>query len=142
MKRILVFSLLLLFCSAAFAQSVVKISKLEKQDVAQAKTDVGLSSLIEGDVTSRDAIVYVMVYQPHLKAHRLFPAAVDRDSQNGKYHWRAICRFGEHNGTGIGATYQVRAIAFDANQIKKNGMPAALPSSVTNSNPLILKRVK
>ena len=44
MKRILVFSLLLLFCSAAFAQSVVKISKLEKQDVSQAKTDVGLNS--------------------------------------------------------------------------------------------------
>jgi hypothetical protein len=142
MKRIFVFSLFLLFCSAAFAQSVLNISKLEKKDIAQANTNVGLSALLEGDVASRDAVVYVMVYEPHLKAHRFFPAAVDQEPQNGKYHWRAICRFGEHDGTGIGATYQARAVAFDPNQVKKNGLPAALPSSVANSSALILKRVK
>jgi hypothetical protein len=132
----------LLFAAGAMAQSIVSIDKLERKSITEAKTDVGFSALVEGAVSSSDLVVYIMVYQPHLKAWRLFPAVMDEKAEAGNYHWRAICQFGELNGKGVGSNYQVKAVAFDSAEIKKNGLPKTLPLSIVNSNAIDLKRIR
>jgi len=129
----------LLFGSIALAQSSLRIDKLEKKDLDQAGTEVGFSTVVEGTVNDPTLAVYVLVYQPHLKGWRLFPAAI-RD-EGGSHRWRTLCRFGEFDGTGLGGSYQVRAVAFSKDQIAR-GLPKKLPSDVLKSNTVVLKRTK
>ncbi len=142
MKKLLTVLLFLLFISSAFAQSVISVDKLERKDIAQASKEVGFSVLLEGVVNSPDLTVYALVYQPHLKMWRLFPATVDEKPEGANYRWRALCHLGELDGKGVGDQYQVKILAFDSNTVKSNGLPKKLSSNVLNSNSIVLKRVK
>ena len=140
MRKILVVSLFLCFCSTTFGQSVVSIDKLDKKDIAKSKVEVGFSALIEGTVGDSSQLVYAMVYQPHLKAWRLFPAVVY--DEGGVHRWRALCHFGKPDGTGAGDEYPVKAVAFSKDTIAKSGMPQKLSSEVLKSDTVVLKRAK
>jgi hypothetical protein len=140
MKKTCAFFLFLLFCSVCFGQSVVNIDTIDKNDIGKAKAEVGFSAMMEGTADDPSLVIYVMVYQPYLKAWRLFPASIH--DENGKYRWRALCHFGKSTIAGVGDGYQVKAIAFNKDSLSKNGFPNKLSTIALNSNPLVLKRTK
>jgi hypothetical protein len=140
MKKMCVFCMSLFFCSVCLGQSVVSIDTLDKTDIAKAKAEVGFSAMMEGSVDDPSLVIYVMVYQPYLKAWRLFPASIH--GEGGKYRWSALCHFGKSTGAGIGDGYQVKAIAFSKDSLSKSGFPNKLSSIVLNSNSLVLTRTK
>jgi hypothetical protein len=126
------------FPVAAFSQTSLSIDRLERKTLAQASTEVAFSTVLEGTVGSPDLAVSVLVYQPHLKAWRVFPAATERKPEAaGRYRWRAICQFGELDGRGKGDQYKVRVVAVDpADLVKAVRGPAVETGTIT------LKRVK
>jgi hypothetical protein len=140
MKKTCTLLLSLLFYSACFGQSVVGIDTINQNDISKAKAEVGYSALVGGVAADPSAAIYVMVYQPYLKAWRLFPASIHGES--GKYRWSALCHFGKSTGAGIGDGYQVKAIAFSRDSLSKSGFPIKLSSIVLNSNSLVLTRTK
>jgi hypothetical protein len=140
MKKTCAFFLFLLLCSACFGQSVVSIDKIDNTDIAKAKAEVGFSAIFEGVVNDPSLTVYVMVYQPHLKAWRMFPSSIHKE--DGKYRWRALCHFGSSTGVGISDGYEVKAIAINKDTLAKSGFPKKLPSTVLDANSLVLKRTK
>lgn len=134
--------LCIFFATSAFAQSVVSIDKLDKTSLAQAKKEVGFSTLIEGAVADPELTVFVMVRQPQLKTWRLFPAVVSEErGSDGKYRWRAICQFGELDGKGVGDLHEIKAISFDKSKIA-NGLPTKLSAEVANSGSISVTRTK
>ena len=146
MKRILMLMGLSAFLLPAslLAQSL-NIDKLEKQNIGQAKMEVGFSTLLEGTVSDPNLEVFVFVHQPHLNAWRAFPAVTEfKPEAPGRYRWRAICHFGELNGTGIGNSHQVKVLAFDHATAARGLPPESSASAVAKvkTNVIVLKRVK
>ncbi len=136
---------LLVFClvsANAFAGAGLKIDKIEKADVAKASRNVAFSTLLEGTIDDPDLEVFVLVYQPHLKGWRAFPATTEfRPEARSQYRWYAICQFGELDGRGVGVDYQARAIALDRETLNK-GFPEKIPSSAPQSEVIVFKRTK
>jgi hypothetical protein len=79
------------------------------------------------------------VYQPHRKAWHIFPATIMEEA--GVYRWRALCHFGKVDGTGVGASYSIRALAFKKDQLA-SGLPKTISPSVFKSNAIVLKRTR
>jgi len=132
------------FSSPAFAQSVLLIDKLERQDLVLAKKEVAFSALLEGTVSDLDLAVFVLVYQPGWGAWRFFPATTDgtkRDTGGG-YRWRAICHFGEFDGRGVGDSHQIKAVAVDRAHIGTGNLPLPLPAGTLQTSLVTVKRVK
>ncbi len=140
MKAFWVGLALVLFGCSALAQSSLRIDKLERKNIEEAGTTVGYSGLIEGTTDNPDQIIYALVHEPHLKAWRLFPATIHEEG--GAYRWSALCHFGKSDGTGIGASYQVRVMALDRSRALSEGLPAKLSSTTLKSNVIVLKRTR
>jgi len=128
----------------AFAQSVLLIDKLERQDLLLAKKEVAFSALLEGTVSDPDLAVFVLVHQPRLGGWRIFPATTDARNRetNGGYRWRAICHFGEFDGRGVGDSHQIKAIAVDRARIGTGNLPLPLPADIPQTGLVTVKRVK
>jgi hypothetical protein len=141
MKAFWLSIILLLFGSQAFAQTNLKIEKLDRNNFAEAVTNVGYAALVEGTLKSPDTIVFAIVLDPTLKGWRLFRAIVEKNPQSGVVSWRALCQFGRLNGPGVGTSYRVRAIAFDPADLK-NGLPRKLPSSILTADSVVLTRIR
>ena len=116
----------------AFAQSVLLIDKLERQDLLLAKKEVAFSALLEGTVSDPDLAVFVLVHQPRLGGWRIFPATTDGRNRetNGGYRWRAICHFGEFDGRGVGDSHQIKAVAVDRARIGTGNLPLQFGSLI------------
>jgi len=140
MKAFLLGLSLLLFGSNVLAQSSLQIDKLQRKSIQDAGTEIGYSSVVEGTVSDPAVTVYVFVYQPYLKAWRAFPASIQE--QAGGYRWRALCHFGKADGTGVGASYQIKALGFEKGQIPAEGLPKNISPTVLKSNAIVLKRTK
>jgi len=133
--------LFLLLAMNAFAQSLT-IDKLERNPIAQASKDVAFSALVEGTVSDPQLQVFVFVFQPQLGGWRPYLATTDYIPEgNGQYRWRAICQFGELNGKGVGATYQIRAMVFNQATVHA-GLSAAAVDHALKTEVVVLKRVK
>jgi len=124
------------------AQSALTIDKLERQGIAKAAKEVGFSSLLEGTVSDPDLVVFILVRQAQSKGWRVFPATTERSPESkGRYRWRAICHFGDLDGRGVGAEYQVKAIAFEPAALAQ-GLSLKRSQGAPTTEPVILKRAK
>ena len=147
-KRVLLSALLLLVFNlapapAVFAQTGIAIDKLEGENILLSKKEVGFSATLEGTISDPELLVHVLVYQPRLKAYRIFPAVTDtRAEPDGKYRWRALCHFGELSGRGIGDLSNILAVGIDKNALIEGRLPERLPSTAPKSAAIGLKRVK
>lgn len=135
--------LALAFSSQVFAQSLITIDKLEGQNILLAKKEVGFSATLEGTISNPDLLVHVLVYQPRLRAYRIFPGVTDTQAgSDGMYRWRALCHFGELSGNGIGDLSNVLAVGIDKSALVQGRLPQRLPSTAPVSTAIGLKRVK
>lgn len=133
---------ILLAAASAAAQSNLTIDKLERQSFAQASKQVGFASLLEGTVSDPELVVLVLVREPQAKGWRVFPATTERSPESkGRYRWRAICHFGDLDGRGVGAEYQVKAIAFEPAAMAQ-GLSLKRSQAAPATEPVILKRIK
>lgn len=133
---------ILLAAASAAAQSTLTIDKLERQGFAQTSRQVGFSNLLEGTVSDPDLVVFVLVRRAQSKGWRVFPATTERlPESTGRYRWRAICHLGELDGRGVGAEYQVKAIAFEPGALAQ-GLSLKRSQQAPATEPVILKRVK
>jgi hypothetical protein len=91
-----------------------------------------------------DLAVYVLVYSEGAVNPHAFAAVVDEAHADpaGGYRWRAICRFGEMKGKGIGDSFLVRAAAINPAKIKVGKTTASLVENGYHSNAITLKRFK
>jgi len=145
MPKICGLLLLFIFTAAGVRAQSLNIDKLEKQNIGQAKKEVGFSTLLEGTVSDPNLEVFVFVHQPHLQTWRAFPATTDfKPEAKGQYRWRAICQFGELNGTGIGNSHQVKVMAFDHATAARGLPPESAASAVAKgkTDVIVIKRVK
>lgn len=134
----------ILIAANALAQPGLAINKVDRQDLKASVQEVSYSTLLEGTVDDPNLAVYVMVYEPSIDAWRSYRATVadqERDPA-GTYKWFAICHFGEIDGRGVGASYQVKAIAIDRRNLAKVKLSDSLSSSAHKSQTLTFKRVK
>jgi hypothetical protein len=141
MRTACAFLLCLLLSTSGLAQSALTIDKLNRKDVNATAKETAYSSLIEGTIEDPDLTVYVQVLDPRNSAWRSYKAIVDKikPDPDGRYRWRALCHFGEYDGRGIGASYQVRAIALDPqNSTRLDGST----ESTLLTNTIAIKRVK
>lgn len=136
--------LALLFATNVFAQSRLTIDKLDRKDIKAVAKEVPFSTLLEGTVDDPDLAVYVMVYEPAIKAWRSYRATVNSHKPDpaGGYRWRAICHFGEFDGRGVGLSYLVRTIAVERSMIGKMDFSRVLQEGVLQTNALTVQRVR
>jgi hypothetical protein len=138
------FLMSLLFAVGALAQSRLTINKIDCKDITEAAKEVPFSALVEGTVDDPDLLVYILVHEPRLNAWRSYRATVENyeADEAGKYRWNAICQFGEMDGLGVGASYQVKAIALDRKISGQARITNRLPADALRSQTIAIKRVK
>jgi hypothetical protein len=142
MYRTVMLVILSLCCNSAFAQSNLKIDKLERKSLKDASNEVGFSARIEGTVGDPNLEVFVFVHQPHLGGWLPFHASIETKPEvKGQYRWRAICQFGELDGKGKDSSYQVRAMVFDKKTVQ-DGLPEKALSKADKTEVIVLKRVR
>jgi hypothetical protein len=137
--------LLLLLSMPVMAKPRLTIDKMDDNEIGKASKEIGFSALLEGTVDDPKAMVFVIVSSPGEKTKHSFPAAVEsmQPDAKGGYRWHAICQFGTHEGLGVGASYQVRAVALNRNEIKKTGnIHDSISEKNLQSDTLTIKRVK
>jgi hypothetical protein len=144
MRTACAFLLCLLLSTSGLAQSALTIDKLKRKDINTEAKEVAYSTLIEGTVNDPDLAVYVLVHEPRINAWRSYRASVDRrnSAASGPYRWGAICHFGEFDGRGVGASYQVRAIAIDPKDLSSFDWSSPFEQSAFQTNAVAIKRVK